>query len=34
MLVYLVEEEMHIYTGVLVLVCHLTTHLAAWDQPS
>jgi hypothetical protein len=28
LLVYLVEEEMDIYIGVLVVVCHLTTHLA------
>ena len=33
LLVYLVEEEKDIYIGVLVLVCHLATHLATWDQP-
>jgi hypothetical protein len=32
--VYLVKEEEDIYIGVLVLVCHLATHLATWDQPS
>jgi hypothetical protein len=34
LLVYLVEEEKDIYMGVLVIVCHLATHLAASDQPS
>jgi hypothetical protein len=34
LLVYLVEEEKDIHIGVLVLVCHLATHLTTRDQPS
>jgi hypothetical protein len=34
LLVYLAKEEEDIYIGVLILVCHLATHLATWDQPS
>jgi hypothetical protein len=34
LLVYLVDGEKDISMGVLVVVCHLATHLATWDQPS
>jgi hypothetical protein len=34
LLVYLVEAEKDIYIGVLVLICHLATHLVTWNQPS